>query len=111
MNADGTQPAAPRRSPPKPRRVRAWLADRLGLEELARTIAGGQVPGGASFWHTLGSVAAGLFMLEAITGILLATVYTPSQFVSWNTPKSTSAPLKNAADHVALIVFAAMSVR
>jgi ubiquinol-cytochrome c reductase cytochrome b subunit len=63
--------------------VRAWLADRLGLEELAKTIAGGQVPGGASLWHTFGSVAAGLFVLEAITGILLATAYTPSATAAW----------------------------
>ena len=83
MSADGgTSAPAPRR-PPKPEGVRAWLADRLGLEELTNFIAGGQVPGGASLWHTLGSVAAGLFVLEAITGILLATAYTPSVTGAW----------------------------
>ena len=34
-------------------------------------------------WHTLGAVAAGLFVLEAVTGILLATVYTPSVTGAW----------------------------
>jgi len=84
MSADGTPSAPPPRRPPsRPPRLRAWLADRLGLEEIARTVAGGQVPGGASFWHTFGSVAAGLFVLEAITGIFLATAYTPSVTGAW----------------------------
>ena len=42
--------------------LRAWLADRLGLDELGDTLRGGHVPGGASLWHTLGTVAAGLFV-------------------------------------------------
>lgn len=83
MSADGAPAAPAPRRPARPGRVRAWLADRLGLEELAKTIAGGQVPGGASLWHTFGSVAAGLFVLEAITGILLATAYTPSATAAW----------------------------
>jgi ubiquinol-cytochrome c reductase cytochrome b subunit len=61
----------------------AWLADRLGLDELGATLRGGHVPGGASFWHTLGTVAAGLFVLEAVTGVLLATAYTPSVTGAW----------------------------
>jgi ubiquinol-cytochrome c reductase cytochrome b subunit len=64
-------------------RLRAWLADRLGLEALGAAFAGGKVPGGASLWHTLGSVAAGLFVLEAVTGVLLATAYTPSVTGAW----------------------------
>jgi ubiquinol-cytochrome c reductase cytochrome b subunit len=63
--------------------MRAWLADRSGLDELGKTIRAGQVPGGASLWHTLGSVAAGLFVLEALTGVFLATAYTPSVTGAW----------------------------
>jgi ubiquinol-cytochrome c reductase cytochrome b subunit len=84
----GPAPPAPGSSPPgapasRPGRLRAWLADRLGLEHLGEVFAGGQVPGGASLWHTLGAVAAGLFVLEAVTGILLATAYTPSVTGAW----------------------------
>jgi ubiquinol-cytochrome c reductase cytochrome b subunit len=46
-------------------------------------LAGGTVAGGASLWHTLGSVAAGLFVLEAITGIALATAYAPAVNTAW----------------------------
>jgi len=74
MSADG----APRKSG-----LRDWLADRIGLDELGNTIRAGQVPGGANLWHTLGSVAAGLFVLEALTGIFLATAYTPSVTGAW----------------------------
>jgi ubiquinol-cytochrome c reductase cytochrome b subunit len=85
MSAEGAPPAParPPRGPSAAAGVRAWLADRLGLEELGNTIRGGQVPGGASWWHTLGSVAAGLFVLEAVTGIFLATAYTPSVTGAW----------------------------
>jgi ubiquinol-cytochrome c reductase cytochrome b subunit len=70
--------------PPKPTaRLRAWLADRLGWDQLQDVIAGGSVAGGASLWHTLGSVAAGLFVLEAITGIALATAYAPAANTAW----------------------------
>jgi ubiquinol-cytochrome c reductase cytochrome b subunit len=65
------------------RTLRGWLVDRIGLDELGQTIRAGQVPGGASLWHTFGSVAAGLFVLEAITGVFLATAYTPSVTGAW----------------------------
>jgi ubiquinol-cytochrome c reductase cytochrome b subunit len=80
-----SRPASPppRAAEPRAARVRAWLADRLGLDELGRLFAGAQVPGGASLWHTLGSVAAGLFVLEGVTGLLLATAYTPSVTGAW----------------------------
>jgi ubiquinol-cytochrome c reductase cytochrome b subunit len=63
--------------------LRAWLADRIGLAEIEKTLGAGHVPGGASLWHALGSVAAGLFVLEAVTGIFLATAYTPSATGAW----------------------------
>ena len=76
MSADRA-PRRRRRPARRARRTRQacarWLADRLGLAELEKAVRGGHVPGGASLWHALGSVAAGLFVLEAVTGILLAT--------------------------------------
>jgi ubiquinol-cytochrome c reductase cytochrome b subunit len=84
MSVDGAPPgAAPisRRAPKAG--LRAWLADRLGLDQLGDMFGGGHVPGGASFWHTFGAVAAGLFALEAVTGVLLATAYTPSATGAW----------------------------
>ena len=85
MSADRPRPATPPAPARRPRRgtVRGWLEDRLGLDELGKLLGGFAVPGGASWWHTFGSVAAGLFVLEAITGVLLATVYAPSVTGAW----------------------------
>jgi ubiquinol-cytochrome c reductase cytochrome b subunit len=62
---------------------RSWLEERLGLAALEQAILGGQMPGGASLWHALGSVAAGLFVLEAVTGIFLSFYYAPSAQTAW----------------------------
>jgi ubiquinol-cytochrome c reductase cytochrome b subunit len=78
-----TPTSVPTSPPASKRGLRAWLADRIGLAELEKTLAAGHVPGGASLWHTFGSVAAGLFVLEAVTGVFLATAYTPSVTSAW----------------------------
>ncbi|HEX3902995.1 MAG TPA: cytochrome b N-terminal domain-containing protein [Polyangia bacterium] len=62
---------------------RSWLEERLGLGGLQNAILGGEMPGGASLWHALGSVAAGLFVVEAVTGIFLALFYAPSVQTAW----------------------------
>ena len=61
----------------------SWLEERLGLAGLQNAILGGEMPGGASLWHALGSVAAGLFVVEAVTGIFLALFYAPSVQTAW----------------------------
>jgi ubiquinol-cytochrome c reductase cytochrome b subunit len=60
-----------------------WLDERLGLESLRAAILGGEMPGGASFWHALGGAAAGLFAVEAVTGAFLALFYAPSPQPAW----------------------------
>ncbi len=62
---------------------RSWLEERLGLGGLEKAILGGQMPGGASLWHALGAVAAGLFVLEAVTGVFLSLYYAPSVQTAW----------------------------
>ncbi len=70
--------------PAKGARGRAhWLDERLGLSRLRAAILGGQMPGGASFWHALGAAAAGLFALEAATGLFLSLFYAPSAQTAW----------------------------
>jgi ubiquinol-cytochrome c reductase cytochrome b subunit len=64
-------------------RLRAWLADRTGAAALHAALVGGTVPGGASLWHTFGSVAAALIVLELCTGLALAAFYAPSVTDAW----------------------------
>jgi ubiquinol-cytochrome c reductase cytochrome b subunit len=62
---------------------RGWLDERLGLAQLRAAILGGEMPGGASFWHALGAAAAGLFVVQAITGVFLSLFYAPSVQTAW----------------------------
>jgi ubiquinol-cytochrome c reductase cytochrome b subunit len=68
--------------PPRPSLL-AWLEDRVGLAALGRFVAGGSVPGGASFWHTLGSAAAFLVVLQLVSGIFLGAYYAPTTTDAW----------------------------
>jgi len=70
-------------SPPPGPGPRAWLDERLGLSALRGALLRGEIPGGASFWHALGAAAAGLFAVEALTGLCLSLFYAPSVQTAW----------------------------
>ena len=55
----------------------AWLEERLGLTSLYNAILNRPEPKG-NWWNTLGSASLFLFVLQAVTGILLSVYYTPS---------------------------------
>ncbi|MEO8736218.1 MAG: cytochrome b N-terminal domain-containing protein [Edaphobacter sp.] len=62
-----------------------WFEFRLGLAKPAIEAAEHPVPASsASWWYVFGSAATVLFMLQVMTGILLALVYTPSASQAWN---------------------------
>jgi len=66
-------------------RVGQWLDHRLQLAAPVREIAGHPVPRStASWWYVFGSAALVVFMLQVITGILLAFCYIPSAADAWN---------------------------
>lgn len=65
--------------------VYEWLEYRLGLAKPAIEAAVHPVPASsASWWYVFGSAATVLFVLQIMTGILLALVYTPSASEAWN---------------------------
>jgi quinol-cytochrome oxidoreductase complex cytochrome b subunit len=55
----------------------SWLDERLGLTDLYKTLLDRPEPKG-NWWNTLGSASLFLFVMQAITGILLTVYYTPS---------------------------------
>jgi ubiquinol-cytochrome c reductase cytochrome b subunit len=62
-----------------------WLERRLGLGEPTAEAMMHPVPSkAASWWYVFGSAATVLLMMQVITGILLALVYTPSSGEAWN---------------------------
>jgi ubiquinol-cytochrome c reductase cytochrome b subunit len=83
MNTRPVPVLPPSRAPGAGSGWRAWIYDRLGLAGLEDVVLGGAMPGGASLWHTLGSVAAGMFVVEAVTGLFLALFYAPSVQTAW----------------------------
>ena len=62
-----------------------WLETRTGLGAVIRENAGHRVPRtSASWWYVFGSAALTVFILQVVTGILLALVYVPSADQAWN---------------------------
>jgi ubiquinol-cytochrome c reductase cytochrome b subunit len=62
-----------------------WFERRLGLGEPTAEAMMHPVPAkAASWWYVFGSAATVLLMMQVMTGILLALVYTPSAGEAWN---------------------------
>jgi ubiquinol-cytochrome c reductase cytochrome b subunit len=67
------------------KRVYDWLERRLQLEGPIKEAALHPVPRNtASWWYVFGSASLVLLILQIVTGILLALVYTPSAANAWN---------------------------
>ncbi|MHB1960418.1 MAG: cytochrome b, partial [Acidobacteriaceae bacterium] len=62
-----------------------WLDRRLGFAKPVTEAAEHPIPANsASWWYVFGSAATVILMLQVVTGILLALVYTPTARDAWN---------------------------
>jgi ubiquinol-cytochrome c reductase cytochrome b subunit len=62
-----------------------WLDARLQIGSTVAEVAGHPVPrSSASWWYIFGSATLVVFMLQVVTGICLATVYTPAANRAWD---------------------------
>ena len=67
------------------RRVGTWLDERLKLGATIRETVTHPVPrNSASWFYVFGSAALTVFLLQVVTGILLALIYVPSAGEAWN---------------------------
>ncbi len=67
------------------RKIGAWFDERLGLGIVIRDAVSHPVPEkSASWWYVFGSAALTIFLLQIVTGILLALIYVPSAGDAWN---------------------------
>jgi ubiquinol-cytochrome c reductase cytochrome b subunit len=67
------------------RRVGTWLDERLKVGATIRETVTHPVPrNSASWFYVFGSAALTVFMLQVVTGILLALIYVPSAGEAWN---------------------------
>ncbi len=55
-----------------------WFDERLDVAGLRRALLDREVPDRLTWWHTLGSASLAVFLLQAVTGMVLATYYSPS---------------------------------
>jgi ubiquinol-cytochrome c reductase cytochrome b subunit len=66
-------------------KLRDWFDHRLQLAAPVREMAEHPVPRNtASWWYVFGSAALTVFVLQFVTGILLALVYVPSGAEAWS---------------------------
>ena len=55
-----------------------WLDQRLDLAGIKRTLLDREVPDRLTWWHTLGSATLTVFVVQIVTGTMLATYYAAS---------------------------------
>jgi len=60
-----------------------WLHDRTGYRDLMKEALDEPIPGGARWRYVYGSALAVMFLVQAFTGILLMTSYSPSSSTAW----------------------------
>lgn len=61
-----------------PRRVHLWLEQRLGVNAIWSALFLRKIPYGVNWLYTLGFVNVTLFLIQAVTGTILAMYYSPS---------------------------------
>ena len=59
-------------------RARHWLDERLDLTGIRHSLLDRPVARGLTWWHTLGSATLAVFMVQVVTGVVLAMYYSPS---------------------------------
>jgi menaquinol-cytochrome c reductase cytochrome b subunit len=72
-----------------------WLEERSGLVGGIKYFLFRKVPGDTNWMQTLGSATLTAFLMQAITGVILAMFYQP-------TPRDAYSSIQNITDHVTL---------
>jgi ubiquinol-cytochrome c reductase cytochrome b subunit len=60
------------------RTIRQWLDERVDLAGLKRGLLTREVPDRLTWWHTLGSATLAVFLVQIVTGSVLAVYYSAS---------------------------------
>lgn len=58
--------------------IQHWIDERIDLASLRKNLLDREVPGGLTWWHTLGSATLAVFVVQVVTGVVLAMYYSPS---------------------------------
>ena len=60
------------------RQIVAWLEHRTGVETAVKNFLGEEIPASSGWRQVFGSIALFCFLVQAFTGILLASNYAPT---------------------------------
>jgi len=60
-----------------------WLDDRAGLRAATRSVGNETMPGGARWMYVSGAALASIFLIQAFTGLMMMTAYSPSSSTAW----------------------------
>ena len=63
--------------------IEEWIEDRTGLSKLLKVMLDEPVHGGAKWSYIFGSGLVFLFILQAVTGMVLSGFYSPSSTSAW----------------------------
>jgi ubiquinol-cytochrome c reductase cytochrome b subunit len=74
-----------------------WIDERVDLAGLRRVLLDRPVPGGLTWWHTLGSATLAAFMVQVVTGVVLATYYSPSPDHAYDSIRYIDSHVANGA--------------
>ena len=64
-------------------KILAWLESRTGYSDIVKMMLEEPVPGGARWWYVFGSVLTFVLTIQLVTGILLASFYSPASTTAW----------------------------
>ena len=59
-------------------RLGQWMDERMDLTGVRRSLLDRSVPQNLTWWHTLGSATLAVFIVQVVTGVVLAMYYSPS---------------------------------
>src|SRR3990172_7711365 len=60
------------------KKILDWMDERIEIWKLWDTVTNRPIPGGASWFYVLGATLLFIFILQMLTGILLAMYYVPT---------------------------------
>ena len=59
-------------------RIARWIDERIDLAGIRTALLDRPVPRNLTWWHTLGSATLAVFVVQVVTGVVLAMYYSPS---------------------------------
>ncbi|HSL72029.1 MAG TPA: cytochrome b N-terminal domain-containing protein, partial [Longimicrobiales bacterium] len=76
-------------------RIYHWLDERVDLGQLRRVLLDRPVPDRLTWWHTLGSATLTVFLVQIVTGIVLATYYAASPDHAYDSVQYLESEIRN----------------